>query len=747
MTKKNITSFAKKLKPNSANKAFMARYYAKDAKQLPEHIAPDKTVVSSKPVNSCIFNISVMDFLGMLETNKDYESYAADLLPFAADLLPNVTRFFDFNFIIHTARFRSPKFYLAFAKLDICKAIINTEEKFLAIANINPLMALALTNHAEIYTIASKLLPSLGLDIVAHNYSFTKPAAQRMHMAAKSVQALDLGLPPSFPSKKPLLDPELDSYTRYLTGNFFSTKEYIEQMMYGENGYYNVGRVNFNTDFKTSATDPTISKVFSASIAYQLFATWEEMISNGILKPADTFNVLECGSGNGDLCYNILEIINTMARLDSQWKHFNDCIRYFIVERASALIERQKLRLSSYKTKVQILHCDARFLKQALNETKMAAVFSNELLDMFSPHKLCLTNRGLIQVGMVVPTITEAHYALYFRDFLLSQGYTFPEIKNQSNKHKAVLREIYPQILIANDHLVLDKTLFNKLHDLYSRQNLTGSIFTFLEYYVDSDFFPEVTMYLKNNPQFTELMNENEAQFAIMGIDTFIQNVQSVLTEQGIILTVDYGAAENSKTTSIRTFNPRNVFNHCDIFKDPGQIDITVDVRFGDLVRAGNQCGLSMVFFGNQPQLLPMRPIFPPTVISEMELTALHSGTSGAARYLDYKVCLQMKSPALSTEQKSASIQKRFHGSSQPLFGFTFFKQKIENSEEIIKNIYIKNLSNTDRLKLIAYFFPNGKLPPDIAGNLLLLVVNYLVVLFTEQSPQSIPAPTFQLLS
>ena len=166
--------------------------------------------------------------------------------------------------------------------------------------------------------------------------------------------------------KKTVLENELTEMRgKFIADHYLSIYEYINKMCFGPTGYYTTGKVKFMGDFVTHATD----KGLAAAFAFQLYSSWQKQRNPSDKKhslfkklfkrkssdeKSSPFQVLECGAGNGDLCFNILTIINKMAKQSpkSDWGEFQKCIKYNIVEISPALVKRQKEKNKEFKTKL-----------------------------------------------------------------------------------------------------------------------------------------------------------------------------------------------------------------------------------------------------------------------------------------------------------------------------------------------------------------------------------------------------------
>jgi SAM-dependent MidA family methyltransferase len=143
-----------------------------------------------------------------------------------------------------------------------------------------------------------------------------------------------------------------------------SFHDYMEMCLYyPELGYYTSVRpkIGTNGDFYTSAT---LTPVFGALIAKKITQMWVDL-------GRQPFNIVEIGSGNGQLCLDILTYLSYNTTLYDQ-------LTYIILEKSPAMVRLEKSRICS--PKVQWID----------NFSDLSAVtgciLSNELLDNFSVH-------------------------------------------------------------------------------------------------------------------------------------------------------------------------------------------------------------------------------------------------------------------------------------------------------------------------------------------------------------------------
>lgn len=119
--------------------------------------------------------------------------------------------------------------------------------------------------------------------------------------------------------------------------NYQSLDSYINEALYHKkNGYYFRKDPFGNTgDYTTS---PNISILFSEMVAIWIVLFWK------FKKSPKEFNLIELGSGNGEMAYQILKTIE-------RFPEFKKSVNFYIYERSELLIKIQKNKLKNFKVK------------------------------------------------------------------------------------------------------------------------------------------------------------------------------------------------------------------------------------------------------------------------------------------------------------------------------------------------------------------------------------------------------------
>lgn len=616
-----------------------------------------------------------------------------------------------FNFLLAIAKNKSP-LVNELAYLPCCVKCINDSSQFLKIAAVNLPMAITLLNYKNIAGLAHDVLSLIPFEMELERYQFNHPAIKERQL--KKLKSLNLHIaeplreeqsPHTLESKregslsqKRRMDMPVNLSTRrqqFLASTFPTIANYTDEMMFGESGYYSKGTVSFSAgtssnsgDFTTFPSHQTVAPAFAAAFAHQLFSIRNNMIAKGQLSYRDRFNVLECGAGNGDLCYHILNIIKKMAAINPSWNDFNEHVRYHIIERSPKLVERQRERNNIFGDKFVIINEDARHLQRALEKTtdskQMAAVISNELIDVFPPDKVLRADNGSFDVGYVMPfTTRESLLALHnisAEDLRIYCTMDSKIIRSLHPKHEAIaacekylIKSNQYKILMGSisNHInhkliILSSSDFYTLHKIATEQLARSSTpkstdhthFKFEEFQIGSQHVPTVDNYIKRNEIYFEKMPVRSARYISLGMESYLKNVSDVLLPGGEVITVDYGNIDDLTSNRLRTYKDRQI--GFDIFKCPGYIDITLDVPFTTFIRHGKSLGLQPVFFGQQQQLLPAdSSCIPETVVP----ASVRDQFIAMSEKNTFQACVQRKeSKGESKSEPSLYATGRFFG-------------------------------------------------------------------------------------
>ncbi|MBV8802112.1 MAG: SAM-dependent methyltransferase, partial [Gammaproteobacteria bacterium] len=633
-------------------------------------------------------------------------------------------RIFDNNQLIHNL-LKNRKNYNkddAVTALLIEKSIslnvFSDSKKFIELAEINWEMANTLIQYKEIYDLVKNDLPFAYFSSINKEDGMDDKQILENKLQHSFFSSLDLSISPTRRKIKKLEELDLafdekkqkDFNREEMVSHFLSTSEFIFEMMYGESGYYSTGKIAFQShnntsgDFITTASNYRTRSVFSANMAYQLFNYRKTMIENGVIKSTDFFDVLECGAGEGHLCGAILDAIEAMSKKNSEWKEFHQQIRYTILEKSPALVERQKITNLRHGGKVKYINGDAMQMKNHLSANHYSAVISNELLDMFPPHRVMRTADGQLSTEIMVISINEKAYKEFFETKIINenkQDLTFDNLKQRSDQYKKRLNSFSQQIPAVNNKamLILNKKDFLKLHTYYSSDPKFSpqkdvkddiSVFSFSNVYVDIIHFPDLQKYMENHPEISSKIKKNKPTLIVLGIDNFILGSEYALKNGGFILSVDYGGNSLEASHDIRTYYKGVSGGH--FTRCPGFIDITIDVDFTILVESGKQYGIDLVWFMNQGHV-SNDPVFIDLFVNNGILKKVDIDyyilTDGAL-----KACLQSKTKLEELKQSNSIHNTFFLPQSIPV---TYAQNFLKRKTDFTKGMDYEKTHNDDK--------------------------------------------------
>lgn len=391
--------------------------------------------------------------------------------------------------------------------------------------------------------------------------------------------------------------------------SFPTFEDYMDSALHNEAWGYYAQNVKIGAEGHFTTHPETHSPHYGRWIARWAFKVWQEMIEHQELGRDEAFPVVEFGAGNGRLARDVIDAVAqlvdaTAGTLRAEWEHFSTRIEYRIYEVSSSLRERQKSLLGTDAT---ILKGDARGPGEDLNRDFPGGlrgfVVTNELPDAFGFHKVLLTREGRALVALVVPRASE--------DLLNALGDELFTRVRATNERLCSQLSLPP----VEGDFYLDKGRFDelmvRLSSFPSEQKAElYSGLRFRELYVSSNLVPSVSKHLRlNASQYaTALAAENSGVILYLNLhaNNFIQDLGKNLTA-GVILTIDYGDTTWGLVEGARTGDfPFRVYGQKDEYLPrpndpyaaPGTQDLTADVNFTDLARAGQEVGLQVVHFG-----------------------------------------------------------------------------------------------------------------------------------------------------
>ena len=158
-----------------------------------------------------------------------------------------------------------------------------------------------------------------------------------------------------------------------------SFAEYMRECLYHPQfGYYSKAEARRFADYYTSVD---VHPIFGRLLARQLSEMWE------ILGQPREFFAIEAGAGVGRLAAQILDFA---AR---ELPDFYGAVRYFAVEKSAARRERQRETLGKH-----LADGRAAPATELPSDLPAGCIFSNELLDAFPVHRVCVEGGSLREI-------------------------------------------------------------------------------------------------------------------------------------------------------------------------------------------------------------------------------------------------------------------------------------------------------------------------------------------------------------
>jgi len=359
------------------------------------------------------------------------------------------------------------------------------------------------------------------------------------------------------------------------------------------------------------ATHPEeFSPHYGRWIATWAFRAWRELCVHGELGEAEPFPLVEFGAGNGRLACDVLDAIAERAsdekRADQPaWASFAACVKYRIYETSESLRAKQT-ELVGTRASVELgdARRPAETLKRDFPGGLTGFVVTNEVPDAFGVHKVTLTAEGVAAAALVVPRVERALV-------------------------EALPPALGRRLEAANEATRTTFGLKAHPHDLYLDQ---ASFFETLEavaelpaeqgeaLLVSSLWFEEAYVPVARIPALAEQLAENAADYAValaaddsgvvlyvnVHATRFMRELGASLAA-GLIVTMDYGDTTFGLVQGARRGDfPFRVYRDAldyrprpnDPYAAPGTQDMTADVNFTELARAGRDAGLELVHYG-----------------------------------------------------------------------------------------------------------------------------------------------------
>jgi SAM-dependent MidA family methyltransferase len=384
---------------------------------------------------------------------------------------------------------------------------------------------------------------------------------------------------------------------------------YMDSVLHDPRWGYYARNVVIGNDGHFATNPELLSPHYGRWIAGWAFQAWSDMLAHGELSLADPFPIIEFGAGNGRLARDVLDAIRervaaTHSAEHAAWSSFAARARYHIYETSESLRLKQRQLLGD---DASIAAGDARrpgeTLKRDFPSGLRGFVITNEVPDAFGVHKVALTSDGQASAALVVPRVEKAVC-----------DRVSPELARRIAAADESVRANFG-FTAYQDEFYLDREIFFEALEASSvlapeqRERLLSS-FWFEELYVPIAAVPVLADQLVANAAEYALALAVEDSGVVLYVNThatrFMREL-GVSLAAGFVVTIDYGDTTFGLVQGARHGDfPFRVYRDSPDYRprpnDPyaasGTQDMTADVNFTELARAGRDAGLEVVHFG-----------------------------------------------------------------------------------------------------------------------------------------------------
>jgi len=400
---------------------------------------------------------------------------------------------------------------------------------------------------------------------------------------------------------------------------FPTFEAYMDAALHDEAwGYYGHG-VSIGTEGHFTTSPESMSPHYGRWLSNWAYRCWQAMLAHGDLTEGDAFPVVEFGAGNGRLARDFLDAVaqgaasepgGESAELAERRRRqlFASRLEYRIYETSAALRERQRQLLGADAI---VAEGDARqpaaILRRDFPHGLKGLVLTNEVPDAFGVHKVLLGADGEAQVALVVPRME-----LSLRELLRQAGHG--ELMDRVAAADGAVRAAFG---FQNDEgdLYLNGEVFGPVMAALWRfpapraEALLGGL-SFEEAYVPVAAVPALAAHLAANAGQYAVALATEDSGVVLYVNVhagrFIRELATAL-RAGFIVTIDYGDTTWGLVRGARRGDfPFRVYGEWqdyvprpnDPYAAPGSQDMTADVNFTDLARAGQDAGLHVLHYG-----------------------------------------------------------------------------------------------------------------------------------------------------
>jgi SAM-dependent MidA family methyltransferase len=227
-----------------------------------------------------------------------------------------------------------------------------------------------------------------------------------------------------------------------------SYSDFVDRALFDRRwGYYATGGVRFGEGGHYDTYPLALSPYFGRMVAHLAFRFWRR---HG--RPHGV-EICELGAGNGQLCLDTLLSIDARAQRSPAWRLFRAAVRYRIVERSPALVQRQRRQLGPLARRVRWVRADLAQRPPRRRFGELGLIVANEVLDCLPHHKLVAGADGpeVIHVAATLDRkpLDGIHLASAMADPGQRQRVRFAEVGRQLTEIPALARFVsryYPEL-------------------------------------------------------------------------------------------------------------------------------------------------------------------------------------------------------------------------------------------------------------------------------------------------------------
>lgn len=358
------------------------------------------------------------------------------------------------------------------------------------------------------------------------------------------------------------------------------------------------------------ATHPEqFSPHYGRWLATWAFKAWQDLLAHGELAETDPFPIVEFGAGNGRLARDILDAIAARGAYDRHadgklWATFSERARYHVYEVSESLRQKQRELLGA---RAAVAAGDARCPRETLQRDFPAGlrgfVVTNEVPDAFGVHKLVLGADGTAWATLVVPRVERSLLEALPAELARRIGEVSTSIRRTFGY------EAYPDDFYLDERTWL--ATMNGISDQSGARydDLLASLW-FEEVYVPVTAVPSLARELATNATDHALAlaaaESGVVLYPNVHAARFMREIATSLAA-GFVVTIDYGDTTFGLVQGARHGDfPFRVYRDSPDFRPrpndpytaPGTQDLTTDVSFTALARAGCDAGLHLVHYG-----------------------------------------------------------------------------------------------------------------------------------------------------